>query len=109
MTGMCAAVAVMAAAAAQTDRTEVPEWQNPHAVGAGKLAPHSYVWPYADSASVDPLRYSESPWYMSLNGEWKFDWTRNPDNRPAGFQNPAFDVSSWDDIHVPGNWERQGY
>ena len=104
-----AAASVLFASAAQPNVKSQPEWQSPYAVGLNKLAPHSYVWPYADAASVDPLRYPESPWYMSLNGKWKFHWNINPDNRPVGFQNPAYDVTSWDEIRVPGNWERQGY
>ena len=46
---------------------------------------------------------------LSLNGTWKFHYTEQFDQRPTDFMQPAFDVRSWDDIQVPGNWERQGY
>lgn len=46
---------------------------------------------------------------MSLNGKWKFKWTKNPALRPTQFHENQYDTSSWDDINVPGNWERQGY
>ena len=106
---LCIASVTAAVAATATKAKPLPEWQNQNAVGLNKIEPHSYVWPYADKESVDPLKFDESPWFMSLNGEWKFRWTKNPDNRPQGFQAPDYDTSAWDDIRVPGNWERQGY
>ncbi len=51
----------------------------------------------------------ESPYYQSLNGTWKFNWVRNPADRPTDFMKPEFDVSGWDDIPVPSNWELEGY
>lgn len=53
--------------------------------------------------------YESSPYYMSLNGSWKFHWVKNPDNRPKDFYKPEFYTGGWADIQVPGNWERQGY
>lgn len=46
---------------------------------------------------------------LSLNGEWKFDYVENIDERPTLFMQPDFDDSTWKNIQVPGNWERQGY
>ena len=86
-----------------------PEWQSQYAVGLNKLAPHTYVWPYGSASEVQKGTYEESPYYMSLNGKWKFNWVKNPDNRPKDFYKPAFYTGGWADIDVPGNWERQGY
>ena len=87
-----------------------PEWQNRYAVGKNKLAPHAYVWPYADAAGIGhPGAYEQSPFYLSLNGKWKFHWVKNPDKRPKDFYKPSFYTGHWADINVPGNWERQGY
>ena len=36
-------------------------------------------------------------------------WTKNPDKRPKDFFQNDFAVQGWNDINVPGNWERQGY
>ena len=86
-----------------------PEWQSQYAVGLNKLAPHSYVWPYKNAADVRNGNYEDSPYYMSLNGKWKFHWVKNPDNRPKDFYKPSFYDGGWAEISVPGNWERQGY
>ena len=86
-----------------------PEWQSQYAVGLNKLAPHTYVWPYQTVSDIRNGDYESSPYYMSLNGSWKFHWVKNPDNRPKDFYKPEFYTGGWADIQVPGNWERQGY
>ena len=95
---------------ASAQKQSQPEWQSQYAVGLNKLAPHTYVWPYADASDIEkPGGYEESPYYMSLNGKWKFHWVKNPDNRPKDFYQPSYYTGGWADINVPGNWERQGY
>ncbi|MGV8814512.1 MAG: glycoside hydrolase family 2 TIM barrel-domain containing protein [Gelidibacter sp.] len=47
--------------------------------------------------------------YQLLDGIWKFNWVRNPADRPTTFMNPNEDVSGWDDLKVPSNWEVEGY
>ncbi len=88
-----------------------PEWQSQYAIGLNKLTPHTYVVPY-ENFHVESIRlqnYEQSPYYKSLNGAWKFNWVRNPDNRPADFYRPEFYTGHWTEIEVPGCWERQGY
>ena len=46
---------------------------------------------------------------MSLDGQWLFHWSRNPEERPADFYKEDYDVSQWGKIAVPGNWQTQGY
>ena len=95
---------------ASAQKQLLPEWQSQYAVGLNKLAPHTYVWPYANASDIEkPGGYEQSPYYMSLNGKWKFHWVKNPDNRPKDFYQPSYYTGGWADINVPGNWERQGY
>lgn len=90
---------------------QLPEWQTIDAFANGQLQPHALIVPYPanDIDAIRDFKYEESPYYLSLNGKWHFSWVKGTDNRPAGFQAPDYDVSSWDLITVPGNWERQGY
>lgn len=67
-----------------------PEWQSQYAIGKNKLAPHTYIWPYANADAVGEGNYEQSPYYMSLNGKWKFHWVKNPDHRPKEFYKPSF-------------------
>ena len=46
---------------------------------------------------------------QSLNGTWKFNYCESPDNRPADFYMVDFDVTSFDEIKVPGHIQLQGY
>ena len=46
---------------------------------------------------------------LSLDGLWKFKWVRSPKQRPLEFFEVHYDVSDWDTIKVPGNWEVEGY
>ena len=40
----------------------LPEWQSQYAVGLNKLAPHTYVWPYANASDIEkPGGYEQSP------------------------------------------------
>ncbi len=85
------------------------EWQSQYKLGENRLQPHAYVLPYSDAKAVVNRNYEESPYYLSLNGDWKFNWVRNPELRPANFYENDFYVGAWADIKVPGNWECQGY
>ena len=46
---------------------------------------------------------------LSLNGTWKFHFASVPEETPAGFFTENFNDKKWDTIHVPSNWEMQGY
>ncbi len=48
---------------------------------------------------------------VSLDGTWAFKLVRGlePPAELKGWNEPGWDVSDWDDIAVPGNWETQGF
>ena len=49
------------------------------------------------------------PMRHELNGNWKFNYSINPDNRPENFHQLDFNCSGWGDITVPGHIQLQGY
>ena len=98
----------------KTSSTE--DWENPHIIGINKEPGNAYFIPYSDLKTMtsDPnYRYiwrgSASDRRMLLNGKWKFHWAKQPQDRPASFYKPSFNVSAWDDIDVPSSWEMKGY
>lgn len=99
----------LSTSAVAQEATALPEWQSQYATGEGKIAPHFYVLPYSTKQTAIEGKPEASPYVQSLNGTWKFSWMKNPASRPKEFYRPDVDVSAWDDIKVPGNWERQGY
>ena len=51
----------------------------------------------------------KSKFFASLNGNWKFNWVRDPAERPKNFYRPRFNDRNWDNLLVPSNWELSGY
>lgn len=84
------------------------DWENPAITAINKEPRHATLMPFA-SVDQASLEKSESPFFQSLNGPWKFNWVKTPEERPMSFHEPEFDLSSWDEIEVPSCWQLQGY
>jgi len=85
------------------------DWEDPAVIGKNREEPHCTLMPYSDIRSAKKVKPQESPWFMSLNGIWKFKWVGKPEKRPLDFFKLDYDVSGWDKITVPANWQLQGY
>ena len=88
---------------------EVLDWENPEVVGCNKEPGHCTLVPYPDNRMALKAEREASPYYRSLNGNWKFKWVRKPADRPVDFYRPDYDVSRWKEISVPSNWQLHGY
>ncbi len=89
---------------------EIADWWNDVSVyQVNKVAPRTNVIPYQDENGINDLEYRESPYYQCINGKWKFHWVEKPADKPQGFYAEGYDVSSWNTIQVPSNWELNGY
>ncbi len=88
---------------------EVPDWENPQVIDQNKEPGHCTLVPYPDTDSALQCERLASEFYKSLNGEWKFNWVSKPSDRPVDFYKPGYDVSKWDEIPVPSNWQMHGY
>ncbi len=87
----------------------VPDWENPKVVERNKEPPHSHLVPYADEQTALLSDRSRSPWFLLLNGDWKFSLAPNPDLVSEDFYKVEFDDMKWDTIPVPRNWQMCGY
>ncbi len=96
------------------------DWENEQIIGINKDLPRATGLSFDDTKSAieaytmkkakDALKkWEDSPYHQSLNGLWKFHWVKSPDERPVDFYKNDYDVSGWDEIPVPSNWEIQGY
>ena len=83
--------------------------ENPRVLSLNQEEGHTPVVPYISVNEALINEKSRSSGYMSLNGTWKFHFANIPEETPAGFFLPGFDDSRWDTIHVPSNWEMQGF
>jgi beta-galactosidase len=86
-----------------------PEIENPECLGINKQPYHATLMPYATLEQALGCKRLESPFCRPLNGLWKFNWVKHPDERPLDFYKPTFDVSTWKDIPVPSCWQVLGY
>jgi beta-galactosidase len=96
-------------AVVETVEEGTPDWENPEVYGINKEPGHATLMPYGDVGMALEGDRTKSPYYQSLDGKWKFNWVIKPAERPAGFYGADYDVSGWDDIAVPGNWQMSGY
>ena len=86
-----------------------PDWENPAVFERNRELPHATYIPFADRGTALTRDPNASPAFRSLNGTWKFHWSANPESRPERFFETDFDVTAWNDLSVPSNWELQGY
>ncbi|MEG1643456.1 MAG: glycoside hydrolase family 2 TIM barrel-domain containing protein, partial [Bacteroidales bacterium] len=91
-------------------------WQDETIFAVNKEAGHATYIPYPAVAQMRADEYYKTPWtapisdyYMTLNGTWKFNWVKQPSERPMDFYKPDFDVSGWSNLPVPSNWEMHGH
>jgi beta-galactosidase len=88
---------------------QVNDWENPEVVGRNKEPGHGTLMVYPDVETALGCDPTASPYFQSLNGNWKFNCVSKPADRPVDFYRPDFDVSQWAEIPVPSNWEMHGY
>ncbi|MBS7256375.1 glycoside hydrolase family 2 TIM barrel-domain containing protein [Flavobacterium branchiicola] len=85
------------------------DWENPAVFEINREPARAAFLPYADDASAIADEYTRSPWFLSLDGQWKFNWSPTPDQRPKDFFKTDFSTTNWNEITVPSNWELMGY
>ena len=84
-----------------------------------KQKAHATFIPYSSTALMQKDDCYKYPWLepkhadvLSLNGDWKFHYTADRSKGRPGkddFYADNADVSGWDNIRVPLNWEMAGY
>ena len=82
--------------------------ENHEVFGENKLDPHVDLFPFSDKEAAILNEKENSPWFQSLNGLWKFNWVKNPQNKPQNFHKESFDDTNWEHFPVPANWEVHG-
>lgn len=85
------------------------EWKDPNvnAVNREKMRTNFFAYKNVEEAKKAIKEQSDN--FMTLNGEWKFNWVKDADKRPKDFFRTNFDDNGWDNIKVPAVWELNGY
>ena len=85
-------------------------WLNADKNRVGSIVPsHASFFPFesAEKALANDKKLSAR--YLSLEGKWKFHFTRHHNLRPQGFEAVGYDDSEWEELSVPGLFELNGY
>ena len=80
--------------------------RDPGVFADNRLAAHSDHVTYASAAEMTA---GESSLRLRLDGLWKFRYSANPAAAPDGFWAKDFDLSGWEEIHVPAHIQMEGY
>ena len=89
------------------------EWDDVSVTNLNRVRAHTLDIPVASAseaaAAYTPTNALEaSPYFLSLNGTWKFQWVGTPERASNTFFQDSFDASAWDDIEVPSSWQVYG-
>ncbi len=87
-----------------------PEWNNnPEIFELNRMRAHATLMPFDTVTEALTGNKSTSKYYRTLNGIWKFSFSKTPEERNKNFYKQDFDYSSWEEIKVPGHWQLQGF
>ena len=76
------------------------DWEDNHVLQINREPARAYFIPYGEK---------QGDRMLLLNGQWKFRWTKTPEERIKDFYRTDYDASSWKALAVPANWEVNGY
>lgn len=101
----CACLAVLSAEA-QKDK---PWWLDPEVNEVNTMAPRAAFFAYETENLAKADQKARSERYLSLEGKWKFNFSKDHDKAPRDFYSLKYDDSQWTDFPVPGILELNGY
>ena len=94
-------------------------WQNPQINEMNREPMHAHFTPFTNEANAlkqralpADVRFDVNPATerrITLDGTWKFLFSKNNDLCPKDFHKPGFSTRKWSKIEVPGSWELQGF
>ncbi|MBT6149538.1 MAG: DUF4981 domain-containing protein, partial [Gemmatimonadetes bacterium] len=86
-----------------------PFWMTPEITGVRRLPGRATLYPFDTEEAALIGEREASPWWRSLDGQWRFELCPKPEATPTDFSSPHFRDDNWGEITVPGNWTCQGY
>ena len=99
----------LATATALTAGAQNNEWQDAGVNAVNRMPMHAAYFAYESPEAAQAGDKALSERFVTLNGNWKFNWVRNADQRPTDFFHVGFNDKGWNNMPVPGLWELNGY
>ena len=101
--------AVAANDAAKGVEPTFTEWHDLGVNQINRFQCHTSYFAYESAEAARRGDMKQSAYYLSLNGQWKFNWVEHADQRPTDFFKTGYDDSAWKELAVPAIWEMNGY
>jgi beta-galactosidase len=89
--------------------SQQPVWLDPKVNSENEKPDVADYFAYENLESALKGEKSLSSRFMSIEGNWKFNFVKNAYDKPEGFFEEGFDDSGWTDFPVPGLFEMNGY
>jgi beta-galactosidase len=89
---------------------ELPsELQTPEVVLVNRMPMRASAFAFENRQLAEQNQKDKSSYFISLNGNWKFNWVQDPHKRPVDFYKTDYNDANWTNFKVPSNWELNGY
>ena len=85
------------------------EWHNLEVNNVNRLPVHTAFFGYETKERALAGAMEQSERFVSLHGDWRFNWVEHADQRPTDCFGSDYDDSGWGKMSVPGMWELNGY
>ena len=85
------------------------EWMNLQVNEINRLPVHASFFAFDTESDALKGQPAQSGRFLSLDGNWKFHWVANLNERLTDFYRTDLDDSGWATMPVPGMWELNGY
>ena len=89
--------------------SQQPVWLDPKVNSENEKPDVADYFAYETLESAQKGVKNQSSRFMSIEGNWKFNFVKNAYDKPEGFFAEGYDDSRWVDFPVPGLFEMNGY
>ena len=84
-------------------------WNDPLVNNMNSNEPVADFYGYVNKELSERNDKTLSKRFLSIDGNWKFNWVQNANERPLDFYSLNLDDSNWGKMPIPGCWELNGY
>jgi beta-galactosidase len=85
------------------------ELLNPEIISLNRMPMRNSAFSFENMEKAKQYDREKSANFFSLNGSWKFNWVKDPNQRPENFYQLNYDDSKWINFRIPASWEVNGY
>lgn len=85
------------------------EWHDMSVNEINRLPVHASFFAFESEQLALRGDKRQSERFLSIDGDWRFRWVENADQRPEDFFLTTLDDSQWQTLPTPAMWELNGY